>query len=182
MLGLAKGCHPGPVAVVTTASIGMARVFGGQRREAIRVGAAVFAGQLAIGWQNDWVDAERDRLTGRSEKPIASDLIGRGTVGTAAVLAAAPVKVQVQVVHASNDAPHVDPGLEKMRQGFETAGLRFTSYRRLSEQTVSLVPAKPTDVALPGKTATLTLQPGDHPRPQVAVSVPPLQTTVDVRG
>jgi len=99
-------------------------------------------------------------------------------LGVAAVLAAAPVKVHVQVVHASNGAPHVDPGLEKMRQGFEKAGLRFTTYRRLSEQTVSLATGKPTDVALPGKTATLTLQPGEHPRPQVAVSVPPLQTTV----
>ena len=88
-LGLAKGCHPGPVAVVTTASIGMARVFGGQRREALRVGAAVLAGQLAIGWQNDWIDADRDRLAARSDKPISSDLVGRGTVGTAAVLAAA---------------------------------------------------------------------------------------------
>jgi protoheme IX farnesyltransferase len=88
-LGLAKACHPGPVAAVTTASIGMARVFGGQRREALRVGAAVFAGQLAIGWQNDWVDADRDRLAARSDKPISSDLVGRGTVGTAAVLAAA---------------------------------------------------------------------------------------------
>ena len=102
------------------------------------------------------------------------------SLGAAAVIAASPVKVHVQVVHASNGAPHVDPGLEKMRQGFEKAGLRFTTYRRLSEQTVSLAPGKPTDVAMPGKTATLTLQPGDHPRPQVAVSVPPLNTTVEL--
>ena len=107
-------------------------------------------------------------------------LHGAVALGFAAVLAASPVKVHVQVVHASNGAPHVDPGLEKMRQGFEKAGLRFTTYRRLSEQTVSLAPGKPTDVPLPGKTATLTLQPGDHPRPQVAVSVPPLQTTVEL--
>ena len=105
-------------------------------------------------------------------------LHGAVTLGVAAVLAASPVKVHVQVVHASNGPAHVDPGLEKMRQGFEKAGLRFTSYRRLSEQTVSLATGKSTDVALPGKTATLTLQPGDHPRPHVAVSVPPLQTTV----
>jgi hypothetical protein len=102
------------------------------------------------------------------------------SLGAAAVLAAAPVKVHVQVVHASNAAPHVDPGLEKMRQGFETAGLRFSSYRRLSEQTLSLTPGKPEEVAMPGKTATLTLQPGEHPRPHVAVSVPPLQTTVEL--
>lgn len=102
------------------------------------------------------------------------------SLGVVAVLAAAPVKVGVQVVHASNEAPHVDPGLEKMRQGFEKAGLRFTTYRRLSDQTVSLSPGKPVDVALPGKTATLTLQAGDHPRPQVAVTVPPLHTTVEL--
>jgi hypothetical protein len=107
-------------------------------------------------------------------------LQGAVALGVAAVLAASPVKVQVEVVHASNGAPHVDPGLEKMRQGFEKAGLRFTTYRRLSEQTVSLAAGKPTDVALPGKKATLTLQPGDHPRPHVAVSVPPLQTTVEL--
>jgi hypothetical protein len=107
-------------------------------------------------------------------------LASLASLGVAAMLAAAPVKVDVQVVHASNGPAHVDPGLEKMRQGFEKAGLRFSSYRRLSEQTVSLVAGKSTDVALPGKTATLTLQPGDHPRPQVAVSVPPLQSTVEL--
>jgi hypothetical protein len=107
-------------------------------------------------------------------------LPGAVALGVAAVLAASPVKVHVEVVHASNGTPHVDPGLEKMRQGFEKAGLRFTTYRRLSEQTVNLTAGKPTDVALPGKKATLTLQPGEHPRPQVAVSVPPLQTTVEL--
>ena len=101
-------------------------------------------------------------------------------LGLAGVLAAAPVKVDVQVVQASNGAAHVDPGLEKMRQGFEKAGLRFSSYRRLSEQTLSLSPGKPENVALPDKTATLTLQPGEHPRPELAVSVPPLQTTVEL--
>jgi hypothetical protein len=107
-------------------------------------------------------------------------LQGAVALGVAAVLAAAPVKVQVEVVHASNGPAHVDPGLEKMRQGFEKAGLRFTTYRRLSDQTVSLTAGKPTEVALPGKKATLTLEPGDHPRPHVAVSVPPLQTTVEL--
>jgi len=102
------------------------------------------------------------------------------SLGVAAVLAAGPVKVEVQVVHASNGDPHVDPGLEKMRQGFENAGLRFTTYRRVSQQTLSLSPGKPAEVALPGKTATLTLQPGEHPRPHVAVVVPPLHTTVEL--
>ena len=102
------------------------------------------------------------------------------TLGVTAVLAAGPVKVETQVVHASNGPAHVDPGLEKMRQGFEKAGLRFSSYRRLSQQTLTLHPGKPAEVSLPGKTATLTLQPGEHARPHVAVSVPPLQTTVEL--
>jgi len=102
------------------------------------------------------------------------------SLGVAAVLAAAPVKVDVQVVHASNGAPHVDPGLEKMRQGFEKNGLRFTTYRRVSQETLSLTAGKPAEVALPGKTATLTLQPGEHARPHVAVSVPPLHSTVEL--
>ena len=100
--------------------------------------------------------------------------------GVAAVLAAAPVKVDVQVVHASNGAPHVDPGLDKMREGFEKNGLRFTTYRRLSRETVSLTVGKPVEVALPGKKATLTLQPGEHARPHVAVTVLPLQSTVEL--
>ncbi|MGZ5957249.1 MAG: hypothetical protein ACXWLI_02435 [Myxococcaceae bacterium] len=102
------------------------------------------------------------------------------SVGVVALLAAGPVKVDVQVVQASNGPAQVDPGLEKMRRGFEKAGLRFSSYKRLSEQTLSLTPGKPAEVALPGKTATLTLQPGEHPRPQIAVSVSPLQTTVEL--
>ena len=102
------------------------------------------------------------------------------SLGVAVVLAAAPVKVEVQVVRASNGDPQVDPGLEKMRQEFEKAGHRFTTYRRLSQQTLNLQPGKPAEVALPRKTATLTLQPGDHPRPHVAVSLPPLQTTVEL--
>lgn len=105
---------------------------------------------------------------------------GAVALGFALVLAAAPVKVDVQVVHATNATPHVDAGLEKMKQAFEKSGLHFTSYRRLSRETVTLTPAHPSQVELPGKTATLTLQPGEHRRPEVAVSVPPLNTTVSL--
>ena len=104
-----------------------------------------------------------------------------GLLVATALLAAAPVQVEVQVVHASNAAAHVDPGLEKMRDGFRQAGLVFTSYRRLSHETVRLAPGTPATVALPGgRSATLALVPGEHPRPQVSVSVPPLQTTVSL--
>lgn len=86
-LGLAKACHPGPVAAVTASAVGLTRLFGGRRREALRVGVAVLVGQLAIGWQNDWIDADRDRQAARTNKPIAADLVGGGTVRNAAVVA-----------------------------------------------------------------------------------------------
>ncbi|MBI5159842.1 MAG: UbiA family prenyltransferase [Micrococcales bacterium] len=38
--------------------------------------AAVLTGQLSIGWSNDLIDAERDRAAGRTDKPVASGMIG----------------------------------------------------------------------------------------------------------
>jgi len=38
---------------------------------------AVLLGQLSIGWQNDWTDAERDRAAGRADKPISAGEISR---------------------------------------------------------------------------------------------------------
>jgi hypothetical protein len=105
---------------------------------------------------------------------------GAAAMGAALVLLAAPVHIDVQVVHATNGPTHVDAGLEKMRDVFQKSGLRFSSYRRLSQQTVALVVGTPAEVALPDKTATLALVPGEHRRPEVAVSVPPLKTTVSL--
>jgi 4-hydroxybenzoate polyprenyltransferase len=53
----------------------------------VAVGSAVLTGQLAVGWHNDWRDAERDARAGRADKPLARGEIGRGTVGTAALCA-----------------------------------------------------------------------------------------------
>jgi len=105
---------------------------------------------------------------------------GAAAIGAALVLLAAPVQIDVQVVHASNGPAHVDAGLEKMRDAFQKSGLHFSSYRRLSQQTVALVVGTPAHVSLPDKTATLSLVPGEHRRPEVAVSVPPLKTTVSL--
>ena len=107
-------------------------------------------------------------------------LSGAAAIGTALVLLTAPVNIDVQVVHASNGPAHVDPGLEKMRDAFAASGLHFSSYKRISQQTVALVVGTPAQVSLPHKTATLSLVPGEHRRPEVAVSVPPLKTTVSL--
>lgn len=54
----------------------------------VYVGAAVLTGQLSIGWSNDAIDAERDQAVARGDKPIASGLVSRRTVWTAAMVAA----------------------------------------------------------------------------------------------
>src|SRR5664280_2528861 len=45
------------------------------------------AGQLSIGWSNDYLDRERDRRTSRADKPIAAGAVSATVVGGAAVTA-----------------------------------------------------------------------------------------------
>ena len=40
--------------------------------DSIAIGVAIFSGQLVIGWTNDLIDAQNDRLQGRLSKPVAS--------------------------------------------------------------------------------------------------------------
>jgi 4-hydroxybenzoate polyprenyltransferase len=47
------------------------------------VAATVASGQLTIGWINDVVDRDRDRATGRLDKPVAMGWIDPGTVNFA---------------------------------------------------------------------------------------------------
>jgi 4-hydroxybenzoate polyprenyltransferase len=55
----------------------------------LAVGVAILAGQLSIGWLNDFVDAERDRSVERADKPVAAGRVSRRAVGVAAGAAAA---------------------------------------------------------------------------------------------
>ncbi|HET9516677.1 MAG TPA: UbiA family prenyltransferase, partial [Actinoplanes sp.] len=55
------------------------------------VAAAVGATQLAVGWVNDWLDADRDAAAGRTDKPVATGAIDRRTVGVAGLLSALAV-------------------------------------------------------------------------------------------
>jgi 4-hydroxybenzoate polyprenyltransferase len=59
----------------------------GRGTSSLWVALAVLAGQLSVGWSNDALDANRDRLSGRSEKPIVAGLVSARTVGVAASLA-----------------------------------------------------------------------------------------------
>jgi 4-hydroxybenzoate polyprenyltransferase len=41
---------------------------------------------LSVGWVNDWLDADRDRVAGRRDKPVAAGAVSRRTVGLAGLI------------------------------------------------------------------------------------------------
>jgi 4-hydroxybenzoate polyprenyltransferase len=87
--GLALACHPGPAAVVTVLAAALAVGLGSAPRTTVLVTAAVLAGQLSVGWSNDWIDAARDVAVGRSDKPVVTGLLDAATLRRWALGAAA---------------------------------------------------------------------------------------------
>jgi 4-hydroxybenzoate polyprenyltransferase len=86
-VGLVQACHPVPTAGVTVLTAVLAAAVGHSIESGALVVAAVFAGQLSIGWSNDAIDAERDARSVRSDKPVATGAIPRATVAMASVAA-----------------------------------------------------------------------------------------------
>lgn len=84
---LALACHPIPSLAVTAVSAGLASLAGLPLGRGALVVATVFAGQLSIGWSNDYLDAERDRAVRRPDKPLATGAVTPRIVGFAAVVA-----------------------------------------------------------------------------------------------
>ncbi|MBF4595309.1 UbiA family prenyltransferase [Curtobacterium flaccumfaciens] len=76
--------HPGPTVTVTVLAAVIAAAVRHPVWLVVLVALTVVAGQLSIGLANDWIDADRDRAVGRSDKPVARGLIAVGTVRTAA--------------------------------------------------------------------------------------------------
>lgn len=87
--GLVAACHPGPTAVVTGLAAALAVGVGAPVATVLLVTSAVLAGQLSVGWSNDWVDAPRDLAVDRTGKPVVSGQVGVGQLRTAALAAAA---------------------------------------------------------------------------------------------
>jgi protoheme IX farnesyltransferase len=85
---LARSCHPQPVAAVTVLT-GLIAVIAGHSMGGIAlVMASIGASQIGIGWGNDAIDADRDRIAGRADKPLAGEWPeGRVPVAIAAVVA-----------------------------------------------------------------------------------------------
>jgi 4-hydroxybenzoate polyprenyltransferase len=85
--------HPGPTVVVTVVAgvLGFGLAYAPARL--ILLMAAVLAGQLSIGWSNDWIDADRDAAVHRTDKPAARGAVAVGVVRAAAFVAAGTMVV-----------------------------------------------------------------------------------------
>lgn len=87
MSALLRASHPEPTVAVTLVAGALAALSGRDVRGVAAVIAAVLAGQLSVGWCNDFVDRERDRRSGRTDKPLATGQVSSRVVGVAAATA-----------------------------------------------------------------------------------------------
>ncbi|MEV4627889.1 UbiA family prenyltransferase [Micromonospora sp. NPDC049523] len=90
VLGLVRASHPEPAVAVTGVSALLAWGVGHRVGGIVAVAATVLATQLAVGWLNDRLDADRDMAVGRTDKPLANGTLDRRLVllcGVAAALA-----------------------------------------------------------------------------------------------
>lgn len=77
---LVTAAHPGPAAVVTTIAALLTAAAGASPATTAVMAGAVLAGQLTVGWVNDLLDRDRDRASGRTDKPLASGAVPTSTV------------------------------------------------------------------------------------------------------
>ena len=89
-IALLGASHPGPTLVVTAITLGLALAVGAPPAPAALLTSGMLAGQLSVGWGNDWLDAKRDRVAGRHDKPVADGAVPVGVVRLAALVALAP--------------------------------------------------------------------------------------------
>lgn len=73
--------------VVVTAVTGALAAVAGRGPGTVWVVLAALAGQLFVGWSNDYIDRNRDRDAKRSDKPLAQDDLSPAMVRNAAVIA-----------------------------------------------------------------------------------------------
>jgi 4-hydroxybenzoate polyprenyltransferase len=87
VIPLLRASHFQPTLAVTAITTTLA-VAVGRGTGAVWVALAVLAGQLSVGWSNDYLDRNRDRVAGRTDKPIVAGQVSARTVGLGAVIAA----------------------------------------------------------------------------------------------
>ena len=104
---LLRAAHPVPAAGVTLIVVLLGVAVGLEPWRLVVLGATLGFNQLAIGLSNDWLDAERDRVSGRSDKPVARGEIGADTARNVAfaaaglsILVSLPLGIPFVLVHA----------------------------------------------------------------------------------
>lgn len=83
---LLRCSHPEPVFAIT-AAVGVLALSSGRGWSTVWAMAAVLAGQLFVGWSNDYLDLELDRRSGRADKPLVAGVVPPGLVLDAAIVA-----------------------------------------------------------------------------------------------
>ena len=83
VVDLARACHPEPSVGVTAFAVMLGVIAGGGPSTVVTLGAAVFCGQLTIGWSNDRIDATRDKHVYRQDKPLATGRLSNRAVESA---------------------------------------------------------------------------------------------------
>ena len=69
-----RAAHFGPTIIVTTITF-LLSLSQYSPIDAVRIGLAIFAGQLVVGWTNDFIDAPLDIAAQRTKKPIVTEEI-----------------------------------------------------------------------------------------------------------
>lgn len=87
LLGMVRASHAGPTVVVTGLATALAAGLAAPPRTVLLVLVVVLAGQLSIGWSNDWLDAARDRAVARADKPVVAGAVTARLLRGAAVAA-----------------------------------------------------------------------------------------------
>ena len=104
-VALLAACHPGPTVVVTALALALTVGVGAPGGRAALAASAVLAGQLSVGWSNDWLDTDRDVANGRADKPTVTGQV------TATLLRRAALVAVVGCVLLSLAAGWLVPGL-----------------------------------------------------------------------
>src|SRR5215203_4659076 len=84
---LVRASHPEPGIAVTTLAVLLAVSMDASARTVLLLAVAAYTGQLTVGWSNDLIDIERDRVAERSDKPLATGVLRTQTVRAAIAVA-----------------------------------------------------------------------------------------------
>jgi len=87
-VALALSTHPGPALAVSAIAVILGFGVGLEWWRLLLLGGAFLANQASVGLSNDWIDADRDRAVGRTDKPVATGRISRTAVRNAAFVTA----------------------------------------------------------------------------------------------